>query len=76
MDLPNSSGLLDPEGLEEFRNLCLKMGFPEKGNNFKVTHLLGMPKDKAPELVRRLLVIGHAFCGRLRAGKTSHLAAS
>jgi len=68
MDLPNESGLLDPEGFNQFRNLCLSYGVPDQGDAFKKPSLQGIPLEFADEFAGKLVVIGRQYCSRNPSG--------
>jgi hypothetical protein len=64
MELPNASDLLDAEGNNQFRMLCLSYGVPEAGNTFKTPSIHDVPLELAEDFARKLVAIGLDYCRR------------
>ena len=74
MDLPNGSGLLDTEGKDQFRALCVSLGCHEKGKCFEIPTLRCVPREIALKIAPLVVEIGFDFCRRNpaeRCGRTS-----
>jgi hypothetical protein len=64
MDLPNGSGLLDTEGKDQFRALCVSHGCSEKWDCFENPAVTGVPREMAFEIAPFVVQIGLDFCRR------------
>lgn len=64
MDLPNASGLLDTEGSNQFRVLCIGYGVREAGNTFTKPSMDDVPLELTEDFARKLVAIGLDYCRR------------
>jgi hypothetical protein len=62
--MPTASGLLDPEGTEQFRQLCTNCGVPDQGEAFRKPVLYDVPLDLVDKFAEQVKAIGLDFCWR------------